>query len=389
MKIGILIDRLSIGGVEKVAIEEVKTLRKLKENAVLLVLSEKSVVKGALSDMLDGIPIVYLNRRLPKILRFIFKVPFFYFFSFFHLFYPFFIPLVVKKNEFDVILSHNTYTSFTALTLSKFIKVPYAVFIWDPISYILKQAYPSGPIKKLSPILLPLARFLDSLIIRNSIVVFLSSNFHKKYLLELLKQLKINIVLVPQGVDVEKRLKKQRGKHILTLTAWKYGKGLESLIDVVSNIKSAKLRVVGKWIHKGYFLKIKKLIKSKKLTNRIKIIPNPSQVDLRKEYSNARVTVIINREKGFGLPALEAAANGCTFVIPDDCGVADFFKHGIDGYYFKYGDINSMKNYIKKLLSNERLAYNMGKHAWITTKNKYSKKRHVTILLNGIKNNLT
>jgi len=137
MRIGILIDRLNVGGVEKIAIEEVKALKELNVDATLLVLSRKSVVKDAFKDLLSDIPIVYLDDRLPRIFKFSFKIPFFYFFSFFHLSYPFLIPFVVKKREFDFIISHNTYTSFTAITLSKFNKIPYGVYIWDPISYIL------------------------------------------------------------------------------------------------------------------------------------------------------------------------------------------------------------------------------------------------------------
>ena len=44
MKIGVLIDRLNFGGVEKIAIEEVAALRKINEDAHLLILRRKAVV---------------------------------------------------------------------------------------------------------------------------------------------------------------------------------------------------------------------------------------------------------------------------------------------------------------------------------------------------------
>jgi len=48
MKIGILIDRLNVGGVEKIAVQEVRALKEMNIDATLLVLSRKTIVKNAL-----------------------------------------------------------------------------------------------------------------------------------------------------------------------------------------------------------------------------------------------------------------------------------------------------------------------------------------------------
>ena len=81
MKIGILIDRLNVGGVEKIAIEQVRSLREEKVDAYLVILRRKAVVSNAFPELLKKIPIIYLDDRLPEILRFSFKFPVFYFFS--------------------------------------------------------------------------------------------------------------------------------------------------------------------------------------------------------------------------------------------------------------------------------------------------------------------
>src|SRR5205814_1176994 len=125
LKIGVMIDRIIVGGVEKIAIEEVAAFRKAGYDATLLVLSRNYPDPKAFKDQLKDIPIIHLEDRIPKFLRFSFKFPFFNFFSFFHLTYPIYLPFVVRKREFDFIVSQNPYTSFTALSLSKFRKIPY------------------------------------------------------------------------------------------------------------------------------------------------------------------------------------------------------------------------------------------------------------------------
>ena len=124
-KIAILIDRLNVGGVEKIAIEEVKALIEEGEDAYLVILRRKGVINHAFKDLREGVPTIYLDDRLPLFLKFSFRFPVFHFFSFFHLSYPFLIPLVIKKKEFDYIIVHGTYTAFTAVALKKIKKIRY------------------------------------------------------------------------------------------------------------------------------------------------------------------------------------------------------------------------------------------------------------------------
>lgn len=384
MKIGVLIDRLNVGGVEKIAIEQVRALRELGEDAVLVVLSRKAVVEGAFSDLLADIPIEYLEDRLPWFFRFSFKIPFFSFFAFFHLSYPFLIPIVVKKREYDFILSHNTYTSFTALALSKINSIPYIVYIHDPISYIIKKAYPKGPIKWMSVLFVALANILDNLIVLNARFVFTQGDLHYDHLKKILGSAEKLVILTP-GHDYVEQLPSFRGEYILAVTAWKEGKELEKLLYLVSEINNARLKIVGKWIHNEYRKKIDVLISKLNLFERVEIIGETTEEKLNSFYREARVVVIINNERGLGMPALEGASNGCTFIIPSECGVARYFKDKEDGFYFTYGDIGTVKQYLEMLLNNERLAYNMGKHGWETVKESYSWRKHVDVILSCMK----
>ena len=385
MKIGVMIDRLNVGGVEKIAIEEVKALKDLNQDTYLLVLRRKAVVEEAFKDILDDIQIIYLDDRLPDFLRLSVKIPFFYFFSSFHLTYPFLIPFVVKKNEFDFIISHNTYTSFTAITLSRFKKIPYAIYVWDPISYIIGKAYTKGPIKRLNFVLINIAKFVDRLIIDNAKFILVSGDLHAEYIKNILGSKK-RIIFLPPGHSILSKIPKRRGNYIFTATAWKEGKGLEDLLKITQKVKGIKLIIAGKWIHENYKNNIMFLIKKLNIGNRIKICDEVSEKDLNMYYSRARAAININNERGFGLVALEAASNGCTFIITEDSGAARYFKRNKDGFYFKYGDLSSLERYIQKLINDENLAFRMGKHAWETVKNNYTWGKHAEALIKIINN---
>lgn len=386
LKIGILIDRFNVGGVEKIALEEVRAFREIGIKTELLVLSRRAVIKNAFKDLRDDIPVTYLDDRLPRAFRFSFKLPFFYFFSLFHLTYPLLLPFHIKSKEIDLIVSHNTYTSLTAFTLSKFRAIPYIIYVWDPISYILKKAYRRGPIAASNFLLVPLGRFIDRLLVNSASAVLVSGDCHDEYLGRILKDGSKKFFL-PPGHDPRMKVPSKRGDFVFAATAWKEGKGLENLIQIISEIKSAKLKIAGKWIHELYKKKIKLLISKLGIWDRVEILGEVTEEELNRLYGEARVSVIVNDERGFGLLALEAAANGCPFIIPEECGAARYFEDGEDGFYFRYGDNNILKRSIERLMNDQRLAHLMGKNAWRTVKNKYSWQMHVRTIMKIIEKN--
>lgn len=382
MKIGILIDRLNVGGPEKVAIQQVRALRDLGHDAHLLILRRRGIVDNAFEDIRSQIPIVYLDDRIPAFLRTSVRVPFFYFFALFHLTYPLILPWFVKRCEYDAIVSHNTYTSFTALALARFRRIPYGIYVWDPIAFILGKAYPYGPVRALSFALLPLARALDKFLVHNAVSVFVSGNLHYGYLAEITEKSRLH--LLPPGSDCAPKLSENRGAYLLVATAWKEGKHLEDLLEVMAGIESAELKVAGRWLHRTYRRRIDSLIEQLGIMSRVEIVGEVSEGDLNSLYANARAAVIVNEERGFGLTAIEAASNGCTFIIPDGCGAAQFFEKDRDGFFFKDGDSAELGNYIRTLLGDAGRARSMGEHAWQTVLDKYAWPKHAESVIAGV-----
>src|SRR5438128_11108035 len=87
LRVGILIDRIQAGGVEKIAIEQTRSLRRLGIDAELVVLRRSTPSPDVFVDLRKGIPTVYLDDRMPSWMKLSFPFPFFYFFSSFHLSY--------------------------------------------------------------------------------------------------------------------------------------------------------------------------------------------------------------------------------------------------------------------------------------------------------------
>ena len=215
-KIGVVIDRLNVGGVEKIAIEQVKALRKNGEDAHLVVLREKAVVPNAFKDLRKGLPIIYLDRRLPKFFRYSFQFPLFSFFSSFHVTYPFVLPFVVKRKEFDYLIVHGTYTCLTAVALKKTRGIHFSGFIWDPASYILERVYKAKTLAPIIKVLIAVAKTLDAFLIRNMDAVLVGGPAHNKFIRQASPGKKI-VTIYPSVHPIKKQKKKK--SYVLMATA--------------------------------------------------------------------------------------------------------------------------------------------------------------------------
>lgn len=363
MKVGILIDRICFGGIEKTAIEEVLWLKRLGIDARLLILKTQDLVPGAFEDLLEGLQVEYLDNGIPNFLRFSFKFPFFTFFSLFHITYPFIIPFWVRRKEYDLIVAHGTYTSFTSIGLRFFRGIPYAVFVWDPVTYIIDRVYKKGVFKWSWVLVSLIARLLDIFIINNSKAVITAGNCHMPYL-RIAARDKVPIFKLYPGCDPEKYFPSKREDYILIVTTWKKGKDPNYLLEIMQFLQKAHLIVAGDWLDKSLKQDFLEKLHRFRLEGIITLKENLSQTALKELYKKARVLLVTNSEKGFGMPVLEAAACGCSFVIPDDCGVCEIFNNGEHGYFVKEKDTDKIVYFLDNLLNDKELAIKMGHSAW-------------------------
>lgn len=92
-------------------------------------------------------------------------------------------------------------------------------------------------------------------------------------------------------------------------------KNLEVLLESFKDIHGAKLVLVGK---DDYFYKrLKQTDLVRSLKGRVVFKTSVSDGDLNTLYKGAQAFVFPSLMEGFGLPALEALANGCPVIVSD------------------------------------------------------------------------
>lgn len=380
-KIAVLIDQLFLGGVQKVAIEEVRHLRKIGYDASLLILMRQGY-QIEIKSYLKGVPYRFLTDLYPKPLQKSIKFPFFHFFSTLYLLSPFLASLKIKKGQFDLIISHNTTTSFTSLSLFKLRKIPYMIMIHDPMYYILQKIYAETLLKFFFPVLKIIIFTIEKNLVTNAAVCFVASNVHAKFLE---KNYGVKPKVLYLGTN-PKKIPKDIGSKILSLGRWEKEKNSIALLDIATKIPTAKYLIVGSWSSKKDLLWFREEIEKRGLKKVVRLVTFFQENQLSDICAKARLWVHLHFE-AFSLSALEAASRGIPILIPKGSGITELFENGKQGFFPNDGDYASFVKYIKILLKDPRLAQRMGQQA-AQIAAKYTWKRHTQIIAHSVKNYL-
>ncbi len=358
MRIGILIDELISGGFQKVAVMETKYLQKLDYEVSLVVLHRTKNV-GYL-DIIEenNLKVIYLSDRLPWFLKLNFHFPLFAFFSFFHVFYPLFIYRYIKNDEFDMFVTHGTYTAFSSIAISKKLGIPYICFDHDPIAYILPQKYQNKLLGKLLFFLMPLAKFLDRAIVSNAKAVIAFPDMIAE--LRKIYPSYQNYHEIFNGCEIlsEDQLNYQRENYAIAVTKWDQGKNFELLLEVWKQLESKiPLKIIGTFARENIRMEYDRAIRDAKLEGVIEIVGGVSEEALRGYYKKATLLVHPCRE-AFGMTILEAAANRCPAIFTKNSGAAILFPKKIQDYLPDENNALEYRLAIEKILAFQKDDYN-------------------------------
>jgi len=170
------------------------------------------------------------------------------------------------------------------------------------------------------------------------------------------------------GTNPLPRIPKRRGDFVLT-GGTKLSAGFEykPIFDACAKV-DAKLVLVGR-VYDSADVVLKEVRESGLSDYEVHVTTptSKSEKTLSELYKSCRCYAFWVKTQ-FGLPATEAAASGSPIIQNRESGSSELFKHGVDGYFPERQDVNLYAEYIADLMADERKAYRMGRHAWMTCK---------------------
>ena len=341
--------------------EEERYLRKLGHSPEVITLISGGLrnEKYKFNDFLDEISIRSLSNEFKIINWFDFTLPFLTFFSGYHIAGATFAPLIMKRKEYDVIVSHGSLTSMTGYSLWKTKRIPYVSLHWDPLSYILQKVYNKKFSKPVISGLSKIVTKMDRMLVENSLVTATGSKEHSKFLEELTGQ---KVETLFPGCFPLKQIPKKRGSYLLAIDRWDPGNNPQMLLDVLSRLDcKPELIVAGFWwsieLQEKFIEKCKKM----GLTKQVKVVGPVSEKKLNELYSNARALLHPIEETSISMPAMEAACHGCPLIMPKG---TPLFNNGINGFFPPENDLDEYSKYVERFVHDERLAWKMGQEGW-------------------------
>ena len=176
-----------------------------------------------------------------------------------------------------------------------------------------------------------------------------------------------NVRIIPFGVDTKKFAPAQRQQNIrptiLFLANLLKRKGLRFLLEAMPLIKeevpNVRLDVVGGGPGEQYF---KTLADCLGVTSEVSFEGPVSHDETVKWFQQCDLYCLPSLGEPFGVSVLEAMACGKPVVVTDAGGIPSFVENGRGGYLVPLRDPASLAEAAIKILKNDSLAAQMGKH---------------------------
>ncbi len=367
MKIAVLIDELAPGSAPKIIGQSIRGLKKMGHDCEALVLIDNGLYRRfpeVYNYHLNGITIRYLFDEAPKwIKKLDFKFPGFSFFSLHHILGFFIAPLVIKRKEYDGAIAYCQYSAFTAWGLKIFRKIPYLLLVWDPSTYILRKIYIKTRLRFFYPVLHFLAFILDKFSTKGARALITSGKLHH----ERFKKISGKPLedLYPGCFPKENFVPyNQRERAILAYDRWDIGNKPNIFLYLLENIyEDIKLKIGGFWHPESIRKEFIEEAKKRKLLDRIELL-GPLDEKAIMNLCSLTMLHVHPIEEAFGMQSLEAAACGCSIIIPEGSGVTDLFQHAVHAHFPAKNNLDELIKYTRFVFDDISKAEEMGYRAW-------------------------
>ena len=214
--------------------------------------------------------------------------------------------------------------------------------------------------------------------------VIVCSNYMKQELKGLFQTPEDKIKIIENGVNIEnyqaeysedfrKKYASLQESLVFYVGRIVREKGIQILIKAIPQILTknpdVKFVIAGKGPHLS---NLKSQAKFLGIDNRIYFTGYISDEERNKLYQVADLAVFPSLYEPFGIVALEAMATETPVIASNVGGLAEFIKHGKNGYKISPGDPDSLVKSITYLLDNKKEARQMAQKGYKMVKNKYN-----------------
>jgi glycosyltransferase involved in cell wall biosynthesis len=128
-------------------------------------------------------------------------------------------------------------------------------------------------------------------------------------------------------------------------------KGIDLLVAAVQPLFGAypelHLTLVGDGIERAV---LEQSVRDAGCQNRIVFEGMLSSDRVRERMANADALVLPSRWDGWGVVVNEAFSVGIPVIVSDACGAADLVRHGENGYVFRSGDVQSLRECLRRFV---------------------------------------
>jgi len=165
-------------------------------------------------------------------------------------------------------------------------------------------------------------------------------------------------IIAYQAADDETRRRAEQWKdsprkpgQILCVSAMAPHKNIESLISAFAQLRpEPSLHLVGSWPDSEYEKKIRTMVASLGLVDKVHFTGFVSREELDRLYAESQVFCLMSRCESFGIPAIEAQLFGTPVVCSNVCAVPEICGDG--GLFFNPDDVDGIAAALNRLLTN-------------------------------------
>lgn len=370
LRIGVIIDTASIGGVQKIALEESKMLNEYGFSAELIALDCQGT-----QDYSTYLICIGKLIKIPKV-----RIYPFNFLKLCHLILHSFDAVLRMIMKYDLLIAHNIIAGYFAYHIKKKLNIPYILYVHDPGYYVVDLHIRKG--KRYLSFVKSVILNIEKTITENAQKVICNSF---KTAERIRKLYGINAVVLYPGAHKCEYDISEKDIDILFCTRWNRERNLSLILKIAQIYRNREIYVIGTWDDDNAYKAFMKIIKKYNIKN-IKVLNKRLKEKTLLTFYKRSCLYIQTEPTAFGMGVIEALMNDSLPLTWRTSGAAEIIQRENIEYLL----VNSYYDIIKKvkeILNNEtvrlQLLYKISR-----IKDKYSWKSHIEKLITILNSSL-